>query len=376
MIIRSIEVQIKDRLFKGKAILVFGPRQVGKTTLLKKIINELTIDYLWLNGDEPDHRLSLTNSTSTQLKNIIGQAKILVIDEAQRIENIGISIKLLTDYYPEIQVIATGSSAFELANKINEPLTGRKIEFYLYPFSFDELSKNLGLLEEKRNLENRLIYGSYPEVVNQIGNEKETLNLLSDSYLYKDLLAYDGIKKSSILSKLLAALALQMGNEVSYNELSQIVGADKNTIEKYIDLLEKAFVVFKLTAFSRNVRNELKKSKKIYFYDNGIRNAIIGNFQAIAFRADAGALWENYLMTERMKLRKYNQAYGGIYFWRTTQQQEIDYLEESDGQINAFEFKWNQKAKAKLPQTFSANYPNSSFKVVNKLNYDEFLLKN
>ena len=271
-------------------------------------------------------------------------------------------------------MIATGSSAFELANKINEPLTGRKFEFYLYPFSFAELSQYEGGLEEKRLLENRLIFGTYPEIVNQRGNEREMLNLLTDSYLYKDLFAYEGIKKSSLLSKILSALALQMGSEVSYHELSQLVGADKNTVEKYIDLLEQAFVIFRLHAFSRNVRNELKKSKKVYFYDNGVRNAILGNFQALPGRTDVGALWENYLMAERCKVIKYRQLYGGRYFWRTTQQQEIDYLEERDGKIEAFEFKWNQNAKVNFPKTFTEAYPESVVKVIHTGNYDEFLL--
>lgn len=373
MIERSIENQLKARLFKGKAILVFGSRQVGKTTLLRKIIQEQNLPTLWMSGDEPDIRLALTNITSTQLRGLVGQAKIVVIDEAQRIENIGLTIKLATDNFSDIQIIATGSSAFELANKINEPLTGRKFEYFLFPFSFDELSKKHGIIEEKRMLERRLIFGSYPEVVNQVGNEKEILNLLTNSYLYKDLLEYEGIKKSSLLSKILRALALQLGSEVSYNELSQIVGADKNTVEKYIDLLEQAFVLFRLNAFSRNVRNELKKSKKIYFYDNGIRNAIIGNFQLLANRTDVGALWENYLMAERMKVRKYSQVYGETYFWRTTQQQEIDYLEEKDGKIDAFEYKWSSKEKVHFPKTFSEAYPDSSLKLVNPSNYEEFL---
>ena len=374
MIERSIEKQITKRLFKGKAILVFGSRQVGKTTLLKKIIHEQNMPTLWMSGDEPDIREALTNITSTQFKGLIGQAKMVVIDEAQRIENIGLTIKLVTDNFADIQIIATGSSAFELANKINEPLTGRKFEYYLYPFSFGELSKNNSIIEEKRMLEHRLVYGSYPEVVNQGGNEKEILNLLTNSYLYKDLLEYEGIKKSSLLSKILRALALQLGSEVSYNEISQIVGADKSTIEKYIDLLEQAFVLFRLNAFSRNVRNELKKSKKIYFYDNGIRNAIIGNFQLLGNRTDVGALWENYLMAERMKVRKYNQMYGETYFWRTTQQQEIDYLEEKDGNIDAFEYKWSSKEKVRFPKTFSEAYPNSSLKLVNPSNYEDFLI--
>ena len=373
MIERSIENHLKTRLFKGKAILIFGSRQVGKTTLLKKIIQDQTLPTLWLSGDEPDIRLALTNTTSTQLRGLIGQAKIVVIDEAQRIENIGLTIKLATDNFSDIQIIATGSSAFELANKINEPLTGRKFEYFLFPFSFDELAKKNGIIEEKRMLERRLIFGSYPEVVNQVGNEKEILNLLTNSYLYKDLLEYEGIKKSSLLSKILRALALQLGSEVSYNEVSQIVGADKNTVEKYIDLLEQAFVLFRLNAFSRNVRNELKKSKKIYFYDNGIRNAIIGNFQLLGNRTDVRALWENYLMAERMKVRKYNQAYGETYFWRTAQQQEIDYLEEKDGLINAFEFKWNSKERVRFPKTFIEAYPNSTLTTVNPSNYNDFL---
>ncbi len=373
MIERDIEAQITDRLFKGKAILIFGSRQVGKTTLLKKIVQEQSLKTLWLSGDEPDVRESLTNITSTQFKGIIGQAKIVVIDEAQRIENIGLTIKLATDNFPEIQIIATGSSAFELANKINESLTGRKFEFFLYPFSFGELSKNNSILEEKRMLAQRLVYGAYPEVINQVGNEKEMLNLLTNSYLYKDLLEYEGIKKSSLLSKILRALALQLGSEVSYNEIGQLVGADKNTVEKYIDLLEQAFVLFRLNAFSRNLRNELKKSKKIYFYDNGIRNAIIGNFQVLGNRTDTGALWENYLMSERMKFRKYNQIYGETYFWRTTQQQEIDYLEEKDGAIAAFAYKWSIKEKVRFPKTFSEAYPNASQTLVNPSNYETFL---
>lgn len=373
MIKRAIEEQVKAKLFQGKAILIFGPRQVGKTTLVKKIVAEANVPNRWLNGDEPDVRLALSNTTSTQFKSLIGQANLVVIDEAQRIENIGLTLKLATDNFPEIQVIATGSSAFELANKINEPLTGRKFEFYLYPFSFAELSQYEGILEEKRLLENRLIFGTYPEIVNQKGNEREVLNLLTDSYLYKDLFAYEGIKKSSLLHKVLAALALQMGSEVSYHELSQLVGADKNTVEKYIDLLEQAFVVFRLHAFSRNVRNELKKSKKVYFYDNGVRNAILGNFQALAGRTDVGALWENYLMAERYKVIKYGQLYGSRYFWRTTQQQEIDYLEERDGKIEAFEFKWNQNAKVSFPKTFTEAYPESVVKVIHPGNYEEFL---
>ncbi len=373
MIERSLESQIKEIFFKGKAILLFGPRQVGKTTLIKKIVSEIDVPIKWFNGDEPDMRLALSNTTSTQFGALAGNAKIVVIDEAQRIENIGLTLKLATDNFPNIQVIATGSSAFELANKINEPLTGRKYEFYLYPFSFQELFDNQGLIEEKRLLEHRLIYGSYPEVVNNLGNEKKGLILLTDSYLYKDLLMYEGLKKSSLLHKLLVALALQLGNEVSYQNLGQVLGVDKNTVEKYIDLLEQVFVVFRLNAFSRNLRNELKKTKKVFFYDNGVRNAIIGNFQPIANRTDVGALWENYLIAERVKCFSYKQLYGGKYFWRTAQQQKIDYLEEKDGEIDTYEFKWSEKKIPKLPKSFQEAYPASTFKVINPSNYQEFL---
>lgn len=373
MINRYIEQHIIDKLFKGRAIILYGPRQVGKTTLLKKIISQLNVPYLLLNGDEPDVRNNFLNITSTQLRLMIGNAKVVIIDEAQRIENIGICLKLIIDQIDGVQVIATGSSAFELSNKINEPLTGRKIEFNLYPMAYDELKTHFGYLEETRYLEHRLIYGSYPAIINNIGSEKELLLSLSDSYLYKDLLAYDGIKKPSVLVKLLSALAFQIGQEVSYNEISQLVGADKNTVEKYIDLLEKAYVIFKLNAFSRNVRNELKKAKKIYFYDNGIRNAIIGMFLPLSQRNDEGALWENYLISERLKKNNHTNNYAKSYFWRTVQQQEIDYLEEKDGAFEAFEFKWNEKTKVRFPLSFIESYHPHKTEIIKNKNYHDFL---
>lgn len=373
MITRTLQDKIQERLFKGKAILLMGPRQVGKTTLLREIIKPYTDDTIWLSGDDISDRERLTNVSLPILKSLTIKKKIVVIDEAQRIENIGLTIKLLVDHLNEVQVIATGSSSLELANTVNEPLTGRKYEFLLFPISFSELSNHNNLFQELASLENRMIYGTYPEVVNTTGEEREVLSLLADSYLYKDLLMYEKIKKPALLGTLLKALALQLGNEVSYNELAQIVGADKQTVETYIDLLEKTYIIFRLNAFSRNVRNELKKSRKIYFYDNGIRNAIIGNFAPLNIREDKGALWENYLISERWKKNTYQNFYGHRYFWRTTQQQEIDYLEEVDGSINAYEFKWNEKAKAKFSTTFLKAYPVSEKMVIHSKNYHEWL---
>jgi uncharacterized protein len=374
MIARTIQSKIQDKLFKGKAILLMGPRQVGKTTLLREIIRPYLDQTIWLSGDDISDRERLSNVSLPTLQSLTIKKKIIVIDEAQRIENIGLTIKLLVDHLDEVQVIATGSSSLELANTVNEPLTGRKFEFLLFPVSFSELSAHNNLFQELASLENRMIYGSYPEVVNNPGEERELLSLLADSYLYKDLLSYEKIKKPALLETLLKALAMQLGNEVSYNEVAQIVGADKQTVETYIDLLEKAYIVFRLNAYSRNVRNELKKSRKIYFYDNGIRNAIIGNFAPLNNRTDLGALWENYLISERRKKNNYQDFYGHYYFWRTTQQQEIDYLEEIDGNIRAFEFKWNEKAKARFSATFLKAYPVSETKVIHSKNYHEWLL--
>lgn len=375
MIQREIEEKIKQRFNKGKAIILIGPRQAGKTTLIKKICPFNSENTIWLSGDDSNDNARLKHSSIATLKTLIGNNRFLIIDEAQRIENIGLTIKLIIDHIENIQVIATGSSAFDLANQVNEPLTGRKYEFTLLPFSFSELSNHSNSFAETSNLENRLIFGSYPEVVISPGEEKELLNLLSDSYLYKDLLSYDNIKKASLLTNLLKALALQIGSEVNYNELGKIVGADNGTIERYVDALEKAFIVFRLTSLSRNVRNELKKSKKIYFYDNGIRNAIIGNYLPLANRNDKGALFENYLISERKKQLLFNNINRHSYFWRTTQQQEIDYLEEYDGIIDVYEFKWN-KVKTKIPLTFLKNYPVNQNKTITSENYFEWLLQN
>lgn len=374
MIERIIASNIGNKLFKGKAILLFGARQVGKTTMLETLLDRSTHQVMQISGDEPDVRTLLTGITSTQLKNYIGKNTILYIDEAQRIPDIGLTLKLITDKIKDVQVIVTGSSALEIANSANEPLTGRKFVFELFPLSFAELVNHHGLLEEKRQLHSRLLYGSYPEIVSNVDEQEELIKLIADSYLYKDLLVLDTIKAPKLLEKILKALALQIGSEVSYNEVAQLVGADKGTIEKYIHLLEQTFVIFTLPSFSRNVRNELKKSKKIYFYDCGIRNAVIGNFNPLHQRTDVGALWENYLMAERKKKLRYDNSNVTSYFWRTTQQQEIDLVEEDANVLGVFEFKWNGKRKVKFSKTFTKAYPHAITHVVSPSNYEEFLL--
>jgi uncharacterized protein len=373
MIERVLAERLTTKFFKGKAILLFGPRQVGKTTLIENLVKSAGEKVLFLNGDEADVREILQNTTSVRLKTFFGKHKIIVIDEAQRIINIGLTLKLITDQIKDVMVIATGSSSFELGNQTNEPLTGRKFEYQLLPLSFEEMVNHHGLLEERRLLNHRLVFGYYPEIVTNQGEEKELLKLLASSYLYKDILMLEQIKKPALLEKLLKALAQQIGSEVSYQEIGRLIGADNQTVEKYIDVLEKAFIVFRLPALSRNVRNEIKKGKKVYFYDNGIRNAIINNFKVFELREDKGALWENFLISERMKLLNYKEIHADKFFWRTTQQQEIDYLEEIEGRIYAYEFKWNKNNKAKIPITFEKAYPDSKTNIITSDNYDLFL---
>lgn len=373
VITRIIEKDIVKKLADRKLLALFGARQTGKTTLLTKLIKDKE-GCLQLSGDDPDTIALFENANTTLLKQLLATKNLLFIDEAQRISDIGVKLKLIVDQVPGVKVIVTGSSAFELANKINEPLTGRKWEFTLYPFSFEEMVNASSILSEKQLLEHRMMYGYYPEVVNSMNNEKEVLKQLTDSFLYKDILQWEGIQKPDKLLVLLKALAFQVGNMVSYNELSKVVGVDKKTVEKYIDLLKKVFVIFSVSSFSRNLRNELTQSFKIYFYDNGIRNALLASFQPIENRQDIGALWENFLMSERQKFNQYHQRWVNTYFWRTTSQQEIDLVEESDGELHAFEFKWNEKAKAKFSKTFTENYKPHSTRIIHRENYWEWLM--
>ncbi len=373
MIERLLKEQINSRLYRGKVIIAIGPRQVGKTTLLKMLMADSDRRVLVWNCDEPDVRRKLSEPTSTELGNETAQYDLILIDEAQRVHNIGITLKLLIDNFPEKQVVVTGSSAIELSNSINEPLTGRKYEYVMFPFSSEELIKEFGATEEQRLLERRLLFGSYPEVVNHPGEERETLTDLVNSYLYKDIFSFQDVRKPEIIEQLLQALALQVGSEVSFNELGRLLGMTSVTVQRYIDLLEKSYVLFHLRSLSRNVRSELKKSRKIYFFDNGVRNAMIGDYKPLELRNDTGALWENYLIAERMKHNAYRTYYGKNYFWRTTQQQEVDYIEDYDGVLHAYEFKWSNAKRPRLTDTFAKGYPEHTYTLVNRDNYQDFV---
>lgn len=373
MIHRILEEKLAPLLHGNKAIIIMGARQVGKSTLLKMMLDNSN-DTLWLNGDDTDVQEMFRNISSTRLRAIIGNNKIIVIDEAQRITDIGLRIKLITDQMTGVQVIATGSSSFELASKVNEPLTGRKREFRMFPFSFREMVQHTSFLDELRMLPHRLVYGYYPEIVSSEGDEKILLKELSDSYLYKDILSFENINKPDKLSRLLRALALQIGCQVSYSEVGNLIGLDSKTVERYVDILERAYIIFRLGSFSRNMRNELKSSRKIYFWDTGIRNAVIGNFAQIENRNDVGELWENFIIAERLKQNAYNGSFASIGFWRTKQQKEIDYIEEENSKLHAFEFKWNEKkAKTKCPDAFASAYPEATFTIITPQNIEDFL---
>lgn len=376
MYTRILKSRIDQKLFGGKAIIVMGARQVGKTTLLNEVLKNREEKVLRLNLDETEARQLMNEANLDELRLLIADNKILMIDEAQRGKDIGLTLKRIIDNFPHVQLLVTGSSSLELRSRLNEPLTGRKWEYHLFPISAQEIMETNGYLSLKQSLENRLIYGSYPDVLNHETEARETLVNLSNSYLYKDLLELDGIRKPVLLEKMLIALALQLGSEVSYNELAKTIQSDAKTVEKYINLLEKCFVVFRLGAFSRNLRNELKKSRKVYFYDNGIRNAIIQNFTPVGLRNDMGALWENFFISERIKANHYNGKYVRSYFWRTTAQQEIDYIEEEDGEFNVFELKWNpNRSNVKIPSTFLNTYAIKETAVVTPENYLNYLVK-
>ena len=371
---RKLTAQIQSRLGQNKVILIFGTRRVGKTFLVKDIEKSIQTPYLHLNAEDMDVQLLLENRSMANYKRLIGDNKTLIIDEAQVIPDIGKILKLIIDEFSDITIIATGSSAFDLKNKTGEPLTGRNYTYYLYPIAQQELAETESILDTKRNLDERLIYGSYPEVINlPTLKEKETyLKELANAYLLKDILVYEQVKNSSKIADLLKLIAYQMGSEVSYDELARQLGLSKNTVERYLNLLEKVQIVFRLGGYSSNLRKEVTKSSKWYFFDNGIRNAMIGDFRLPVLRQDMGSLWENYCIYERIKINTYAQSGANYYFWRTYDQQEIDLVEINGPQITAYDFKWGNKLK-KAPVFFAKNYPQAVFTVINPDNYLEFI---
>ena len=371
---RLIQQKITLRLQPNKVILLFGARRVGKTVLIREIVKQFGGKYLLLNGEDVNTLLLLEQQSVSNYKHLLNGVELLVIDEAQNIPDIGKKLKLIVDEIPEIKVIASGSSSFDLLNKTGEPLVGRSSQFLLFPFSQKELSKNENSFETHANLESRLIYGSYPELISMDNYElrQEYLRDIVNAYLLKDILSIEGLKNAGKMKDLLRLIAFQMGNEVSYDELGKQLGMSKNTVEKYLDILSKVFVVYRLGAYSTNQRNEVSKAGKWYFYDNGIRNAIIGNFNPISLRQDVGALWESYLIGERIKQKNYLGLNKDFYFWRVYGGKEIDLIESSANEIQAFEFKWGDKIP-KVPAAFATNYPNATYSVINHTNYLDFI---
>jgi hypothetical protein len=373
MIERTLLQKLENRIDYKKALILLGPRQTGKTTLAKALAAKLHQPFEYFNGDSSVTRSLWSVDNIEALQQSFGSKRIVILDEAQQIEQVGFICKQLIDADKGIQLVLTGSSSLEIADKTQEPLTGRKWEYRLYPLSCAELMNHHGVPAFLQNLPQYLVYGMYPEVATHLQDAKEILTNIASSYLYKDVLSLVGLKKPILLEKILRALALQLGSEVSLNELANLVSADVKTVDHYIGLLEQVFVVFRMGTISRNERNEISTKKKIYFYDNGIRNAILGNFAVLPGRGDVGALWENFLISERRKLLDYHGFYGKTYFWRNKLQAEIDFVEEIDGKVYAYEFKWNPKAKVKFPSAFLESYKPAETKVIHPENFWQWL---
>jgi hypothetical protein len=373
---RIIENKLKRCFFKGKIIIIVGARQTGKTTLAKKIMaDNAKLEAKTFNGDNPADRELLSDKSLEFLENLIGSAKIIFIDEGQKIKTIGQTLKLLADHYQdEKQIIVTGSSSFNLLDKTEEPLTGRKRVFQLFSLSLEEIYPDKDILKIIKNLEQYLIFGSYPEIINgkSFEEKREALEEISSSYLYKDILEFQGIKKSDTLVKLLKAIAFQVGSEVSFTELANVTGLNKKTVENYIDILEKNYILFHLAPYAKNKRKVISKLRKIYFYDLGIRNALINNFNPLADRNDVGILWENYIIMERLKFQHYHKAYMENYFWRTYDGAEVDWVEEKNGEVFGYEFKWNDKKKLRK-SVFWKDFSKNPVKMISPKNLDEFV---
>lgn len=373
---RLLLSQLKDALFPGKVLVLYGPRQVGKTTIAKDLLTSISLRSKFINADELIYREALTSQNRQTLREVLGDAELLVIDEAQRVPEIGLNLKILIDSYPHATILATGSASFDLANKISEPLTGRKLMFTLYPISYPELKQTLGAIEARSQLERWLVWGSYPAIVttdNQIFRER-LLGELVGSYLYRDILDLEGVRRPEKIVDLLRLLAFQIGQEISIAEIAASLALNRQTVERYLDLLEKVFVIFRVGGFSRNLRKEITKNPRYYFFDNGVRNSLIQNFNPLGLRNDVGQLWENYLLVER---RKANQIAGravNAYFWRTYDQKEIDSIEEYDGKLHGYEFKWQSgDIRRATRKEFLETYPESSLTTIRQDNFESFL---
>jgi predicted AAA+ superfamily ATPase len=375
---RIIESQITNLIDSNKVILILGTRRVGKTFLINSIQKNYKSKLIFLNGEDFDVQEIIKNRSTSNYKRLVGDNKLIIIDEAQSIPEIGMALKLLIDTNPNLTIIATGSSSLDLMNKTGEPLTGRNYQFNLYPISQLELMSTENFLETKQNLEERLIFGSYPELINLVSNDdkRNYLQQLVQSYLLKDILSFAAIKHSDKIVSLLRLIAYQVGSEVSNNELGTQLGMSRLTVETYLDLLSKVFIIYKLPSYSTNQRKEVTKSSKWYFFDNGIRNAIINDFRIPTLRNDIGNLWENYLVSERIKSNKYLNKTKELYFWRNYNQQEVDLIEVRDGAIATFEFKYSGNKKIKQPLSFKTLYPESTFECINKDNYIDFVVGN
>lgn len=366
---------IRQFLSPGKVVVLYGARRTGKTTLVEELLKEIKEPFLFVSGDDITVQEFLASRSVEKLKAFVGSSRLLIVDEAQRIRDIGLNLKLIVDHIEGIRVVATGSSSFDLARSVGEPLTGRKYTLRLYPLAQSEIGQTENPAQTAANLESRLVYGSYPEIVLISDNRRreQYLREIVSSYLYKDILEMDGVRHSAKISRLLQLIAFQIGKEVSCAELGGQLGMSKNTVERYLDLLERAFVVFRLQGFSRNLRKEITKNCRYYFLDVGIRNALINNYNPLSLRDDVGLLWENYLVMERLKKQEYLGLAANNYFWRTYTKQEIDFVEEREGRLNGFEMKWG-KGRNRPPREWAAAYPEAGWQVINRDNYQEFIL--
>lgn len=377
LITRTIEDQVLSSLELNKVVILLGPRRVGKTVLIRQIIKRLKEPYLLLNGEDADVRIKLEYRSKQNYLNLIGNKRILIIDEAQKIPEVGAILKLMVDEIAGIKILVTGSSAFDINKYTGEPLTGRRKNFNLFALSESEFSEVEDEIQKTANLKHRLVFGSYPELL-QIpdNNEKrEYLQELVNAYLLKDILEFENIRNADKILSLLRLVAFQIGSEISNNEIGRQLSMSKNTVERYLDLLSKVYVIHSVNAFSRNLRKEIAKGKKWYFYDNGLRNILVGNMNAIQMRNDIGMLWENYMISERIKFQKYRRMLVYNYFWRTYDQQEIDWIEDREGILHAYEFKWNPRKKAKEPVAWKKGYENTKFEVIHQNNYLDWISK-